>query len=149
MLKNMAMLAVLSLTACAGSSSQSTSNQPPPAPDGTVTMHMFQGALLASGSGGDGTLTFHGRTYPFSITGGGIGGIGASTIDAAGEVYHLNSVAQFPGNYAQGRIGFAIGDTSAGNLWLQNDTGVVMHLKAERSGLMLSLGGDVMHVSLK
>ena len=143
-------LAVLALAGCAPSSqSTSTSNQPPPPPSGTVTMHMFQGALLASGSGGDGSLNFQGRSYPFSIKGGGIGGIGASTIDATGEVYHLNNVSQFPGNYVQGRVGFAVGDASAGDLWLQNDAGVVMRLKAQRSGLMLSLGGDVMIVSMK
>jgi hypothetical protein len=32
-----------------------------------------------------------------------IGGIGASTISASGEVYKLNNIAQFPGAYAQGR----------------------------------------------
>ena len=47
------------------------------------------------------------------------------------------------------RVGFAVGDASAGDLWLQNDAGVVMRLKAQRSGLMLSLGGDVMVVSMK
>jgi hypothetical protein len=150
MLKSALMLTVLALAACASSSqSTSTSNQPPPPPSGTVTMHMFQGALLASGSGGDGLLNFHGRSYPFSIKGGGIGGIGASTIDATGEVYHLNNVSQFPGDYVQGRVGFAVGDASAGDLWLQNDAGVVMRLKAQRSGLMLSLGGDVMVISMK
>jgi len=148
MLKFVLMLTVLALAACT-SKSTSTSNQPPPPPSGTVTMHMFQGALLASGSGGDGSLNFQGRSYPFSIKGGGIGGIGASTIDATGEVYHLNNVSQFPGNYVQGRVGFAVGDASAGDLWLQNDAGVVMRLKAQRSGLMLSLGGDVMVISMK
>ena len=148
MLKFVLMLTVLALAACT-SKSTSTSNQPPPPPSGTVTMHMFQGALLASGSGGDGLLNFQGRSYPFSIKGGGIGGIGASTIDATGEVYHLNNVSQFPGNYVQGRVGFAVGDASAGDLWLQNDAGVVMRLRAQRSGLMLSLGADVMVVSMK
>ena len=38
-----------------------------------------------------------------------------------GEVYHLNNVSQFPGNYAQGRVGFAVGDASEDDLWLQND----------------------------
>jgi hypothetical protein len=94
-------------------------NQPPPPPSGTVTMHTFQGALLVSGSGGDGSLNFQGRSYPFSIGVGGLGGVGTSTIDATGEVYSLNNVSQFPGNYVQGRIGFAIGDASAGDLWLK------------------------------
>jgi hypothetical protein len=74
---------------------------------------------------------------------------GTVTIDATGEVYHLNNVSQFAGNYAQGRVGFAVGDASEGDLWLQNDAVVVMRLKAQRSGLMLSLGADVMVVSMK
>jgi hypothetical protein len=42
-------------------------------------------------------------------------------------------------DFAQGRHGFAVGDASEGGLWLQNDAGVVMRLKAQRTGLMLSL----------
>jgi hypothetical protein len=37
---------------------------------------------------------------------------------------------------------------SGGDLWLQNESGVVMHLKAKREGLMLSLGGDAMIISM-
>ena len=48
----------------------------------------------------------------------------------------------------QGRYGFAIGTMSGGDLWLQNESGVVMHLKAKREGLMLSLGGDAMIISM-
>ena len=50
---------------------------------------------------------------------------------AQGEVYKLNSLVQFPGAYAQGRYGFAIGDRSGGDLWLQNEAGVILHLKAK------------------
>jgi len=32
--------------------------------------------------------------------------------------------------------------------WMQNEAGVIMHLKARRTGLMLSLGGDAMVVSM-
>ena len=38
-----------------------------------------------------------------AVAGLSIGGIGASTISASGEVYKLNNIAQFPGAYAQGR----------------------------------------------
>jgi hypothetical protein len=50
-------------------------------------------------------------------------GIGVSTICASGEVYKLNNIAQFPGAYAQGRHGLALGNKSAGDLWRQNDAG--------------------------
>jgi hypothetical protein len=118
-------------------------------PDGTVTMNQVQAAFIGSGGGGSGTLFFHGRSYPFTVAGLGIGGIGASTINAEGDVYKLSNVAQFPGAYAQARYGFALGEKSAGDLWLQNEAGVIMHLKAQRTGLMLSLGGDAVVVSMK
>jgi hypothetical protein len=42
-----------------------------------------------------------------------------------------------------------VGNMSRGDLWLQNGSGVVMHLKAKREGLMLSVGGDAMVISMK
>ena len=85
-----------------------------------------------------------GGAYPVTVAGLGVGGIGASTLDATGDVYNLASINLFPGAYAQGQYGFVIGTMSRGGLWLQNQTGVVMHLKGEREGLILSLGGDAM-----
>lgn len=118
-------------------------------PDGTVDMQEVQVAYLASGGGGSGTLFYQGGAYPFTIGGLGVGGIGASTISASGEVYKLNSLAQFPGAYVQGRYGFALGDQSGGDLWLQNNAGVILHLKAKREGLMLSLGGDAIIIQMR
>lgn len=117
-------------------------------PDGTVDMSEAQAAYIGSASGGNGTLFFNGESYPFSADGLGIGGVGASSIDASGEVYNLHNVRQFPGQYAQGRYGFALGTESAGDLWLKNENDVVLHLKAKRTGLMLSLGGDVVAISM-
>jgi len=118
-------------------------------PDATVRMEQVQAAYIASGGGGSGTLQYRGRSYPFSIVGAGIGGLGASTIDAHGEVYNLRDISQFSGTYGEARYGFALGTASAGDLWLQNEAGVIMHLKARREGLMLSLGGDAMVISMK
>ena len=118
-------------------------------PDGTVEMHQIQAAYIGSGSTGSGVLRFRGRNYPFNVGGLGVGGIGVSTLEAEGEVYDLPSVAAFPGTYAQGRYGFAFGTASGGDLWLQNDSGVIMHLHAKRTGLMLTLGGDAVVISMK
>jgi hypothetical protein len=118
-------------------------------PDGTVEMREVQAAYIASGSGGSGVLNYRGRSYPFNVGGAGFGGIGASTIDAYGEVYNLRDLSQFPGTYAQARYGIALGTTSAGDLWLQNDAGVIMRLKAKREGLMLSLGGDAVAIAMQ
>ena len=118
-------------------------------PDGTVDMDQVQAAFIGSAGGGKGTLFYRGMVYPFTIGGLGVGGIGVSTIDANGEVYKLNNLANFAGAYAQGRYGFAIGNVSGGDLWLQNEAGVILHLKAKRTGLMLSLGGDAVVISMQ
>ena len=118
------------------------------APDGMVEMQEVQAAYIGSGSAGTGILTFRGVQYPFKVGGVGVGGIGLSTIDATGEVYNLSDLGQFPGTYGQARYGFAIGTASGGDLWLQNEAGVILHLKAKRTGLMLSLGGDAVVISM-
>jgi hypothetical protein len=117
-------------------------------PDATVTMNEVQAAYIGNAGGGHGTLVYQGVVYPFTVAGLGVGGIGASTLDATGDVYHLPSVNLFPGSYAQGQYGFVIGTMSRGDLWLKNESGVVMHLKGKREGLMLSLGGDAMMINM-
>jgi len=144
-----ALTALLSLTGCTGSVQVGPSAIANLTPDGTVNMEQVQVAYIGSAGGGSGTLYYHGSLYPFAIGGLGVGGIGASTISAEGEVYKLNNLADFPGAYGQGRYGFAIGDKSAGDLWMQNGAGVIMHLKAKRTGLMLSLGGDAVVISMQ
>jgi hypothetical protein len=141
-------LALLSVAGCSTSVKIGPEAVAGLTPDGTVEMNEVQVAYLASGGGGTGTLWYHGGVYHFNIGGLGVGGIGASTISAAGEVYKLYNLANFPGAYAQGRYGFAIGSTSGGDLWMQNEAGVIMHLKAKRTGLMLSLGGDAVVISM-
>jgi hypothetical protein len=95
-------------------------------------------AYIGSAGGGTGALYYHGGSYPFTIGGLGGGGIGASTISADGEVYKLVNLTT-PGAYAEGRYGFALGDKSAG---------VILRLKAKRTGLMLSPGGDAIVISM-
>ena len=137
--------ALVSLAACAAN--QSGSQGKPLS--GYVRMNEVQAAYLGSGSAGSGTLSYRGQTYPFNVGGLGVGGIGVSTIQARGEVYGLQRLGDFPGTYAQTRLGFALGTKSGGDLWLRNGNGVLMHLVAKRTGLMLSLGGDAIVISMK
>jgi hypothetical protein len=97
-------------------------------------MTQVQAAYIGTGNASSGVLDYHGRKYSFMVGGLGIGGIGVSKIEAYGEVYRLEHVRDFPGAYAQGRYGFALGTTSSGELWLQNEKNVVMHPEAGRSG---------------
>jgi hypothetical protein len=148
LLRSLGSAVLLAIAACSGGPKLGPDAVAGLSPSGYIDMRQFQAAYIASGSGGSGTLSFNGQNYPFSIGGVGIGGIGASSIDATGEVYKLNDLAGFPGSYGQARYGFAVGSASAGDLWMQNEKGVIMHLKAKRTGLILSLGGDVMVITL-
>jgi hypothetical protein len=142
-------VALLPFAGCSSSQNVDQQSLNGKQPDGTVEMEQVQAAFIGSGGGGSGTLYYHDQTYRFAVGGLGIGGIGASTINAQGEVYGLNNIRDFSGAYAQGRYGIVVGNASAGDLWLKNEKGVVMHLKAKRTGLMLSLGGDAVVISLK
>ncbi|WP_119302025.1 hypothetical protein [Dongia deserti] len=115
---------------------------------GTVTLEQVQIAFIGSGNLGGGTLIFGGRKYGFTVGGLGVGGIGVSKMEAQGTVYNLRSPADFSGGYFQARYGLAVGQLSAGELWLENAHGVAIHLKAERTGLALSLGGDAVYIDL-
>jgi hypothetical protein len=127
----------------------SVSLTPNERPTATITLQSVSAAFIGSGQGGEGTLYFKGKAYPFYVGGLGIGGIGASTINASGEVYRLKNLADFPGAYSQVRYGAVAGTASAGEMWLNNPEGVIIHLDTKREGLMLTLGGDAMAISFK
>jgi hypothetical protein len=139
-------IALANLAACT-SQSNSISLQGKPL-SGYVRMTQIQAAYLGSGNAGSGVLRYQGNSYPFSVGGLGVGGIGLSKIEAKGEVYGLQRLGDFSGAYVQGRYGFAVGNTSGGDLWLKNANGVIMRLVAKRQGLMLSLGGDAVVVQM-
>jgi hypothetical protein len=116
---------------------------------GTVKIEQVQVAFIGSGNLGGGTLRFQNRDYRFTVGGLGIGGFGISKITATGDVYNLKDIRNFPGAYAQGRYGLAVGNASTGELWLKNSNGVVLSLKASRQGLALSLGADAVYIDFE
>lgn len=116
---------------------------------GTVDIEQTTIAFIGSGGIGGGTLHFRGKSYPFSIGGLGIGGFGISKMQATGEVYNLRELSQFPGAYGSARYGAAVGDKGGGELWLENPHGVILSLKARRTGLAVSLGADAVIIDFK
>lgn len=114
---------------------------------GSVTIEQVQIAFIGSGNLGGGTLIVGGQKYSFSIGGLGIGGIGVSRMECTGTVYNLKNLNDFTGGYVQARYGMAVGSTGGGQLWLENTKGVVLELKAKRTGLALSLGGDAVYIN--
>jgi hypothetical protein len=108
-------------------------------PSGTVRLDEN---FIASAGEGSGVLTFEGRSYPFKLVGSIMGPGGAVRINAEGEVYKLSRVADFAGRYNQSSGGIGLSQGGAGQLWLQNGNGVIMHLFSRTSGMMLSLGRE-------
>ena len=105
--------------------------------------------FVAGTGGGSGTLTFNGRTYPFRLLGSVIGpGGGADRITASGEVYKLSNVNDFQGSYTQGSGPAGLSQSGKGQLWLQNNHGVIMHLYSTSSGVLLSIGEEEIIVRL-
>src|SRR4051794_38950056 len=90
MLFGLALATLSSLPGCSGSVKLGPDAIAGLTPDGTVDMQEVQVAYIGSAGGGNGTLYYRGRVYPFTIGGLGVGGVGASTISAEGEVYKLD-----------------------------------------------------------
>ena len=114
-------------------------------PSGAVTMTQ---AFVSGLGAGSGVLTFRGRSYPFTLTGSLIGLGAISTLQAAGEVYKLRGVSQFPGAWIQGTGSLAITTKANGELWLENRNGVVMRLNAAQAGLTFSQGRYELYIHL-
>jgi hypothetical protein len=108
-------------------------------PSGTVALS----ETFIGGAGvGKGVLTFRGKTYPFRLIGTVVGPGSVSKLEVSGDIYKLNNISEFPGPYAQGNGQIGLETSGAGDLWLQNKAGVIMHLTGKQTGVTLSLGRD-------
>jgi hypothetical protein len=123
--------------------------RPEGAPSASIAIQQLHLAFIGSAALGGGTLTYKGRSYPISVSGLGIGGIGASRLTASGPVYGLRRRDDLAGVYTQVRSGWALGAQGQGTLWLSNDKGVTMKLNTRRSGLQLTLGADGVIIGFK
>jgi hypothetical protein len=111
-------------------------------PSGRVEMQQVQVSLLVSAGWGNGTLFYEG-THAFRIKGLGVGGLGVSKLQARGNVFRLTKLSDFAGVYGSARAGAVAGDAQLkGGMWMENPSGVQIHLVPRRSGVALSLGAD-------
>ena len=115
---------------------------------GTISIDETQFGFLVGGSTGGGKLHFHGTTYPFKIGGLSVGDIGVSKVKGAGHVYHMTSVAQFPGNYTKLDASATLG-AGKGAIQLKNEHGVVLEVDTMSKGLQLSAGAGGVKITMK
>jgi hypothetical protein len=117
-------------------------------PSGKVTI---QSTAVAAGVGvtwGDGKLTFKGKDYPFSIDGLTLVDWGISRVNATGDVYNLDDVAKFGGNYVAAEAGLTLAG-GMGGMVLRNQNGVVLHVRSTSQGARLQLGTSGLIIKLK
>jgi hypothetical protein len=107
-------------------------------PDATLT---FSGGSVAVGVGfswGSGVLTHKGRQHNFAANGLNVINVGASSVQATGDVFHLTKLEDFNGTYSTIGAGTTlVGGGTVG--FLQNDKGVVVKFVSQTRGLQLSL----------
>jgi hypothetical protein len=117
---------------------------------GSVQFKLVKAGWIIGGSGGDGTLTFHGRSYPLSIGGLSAGLVfGASKTWFSGTVSHIHSPGDIAGVYAAAGAGAAAGRTGSGFITLTNEKGAVLELSGHQVGLIANLDLSGMAISIR
>jgi hypothetical protein len=119
-----------------------------PAPSGTVKLTSKAVAVGVGVTWGDGTLTFGGKPYAFSVEGLGVADLGVSDITTTGEVFNLKKVADFSGNYVAGEAGIAIVGGPTDTI-MKNENGVVLRLHGTQKGARLTLAAQGVKLKLK
>lgn len=117
-------------------------------PDATLRI---SGKSVAAGVGyswGSGTLNYRGKSYRFKVDGLAVGDVGASSITATGNVFHLKRLSDFSGNYTAASAGATAGG-GAGASSMRNAHGVVINLKATTRGVELKAGVDGIKLQLE
>jgi hypothetical protein len=116
---------------------------------GTIRLNILKGGWVIGASGGSGTLTFRGRTYPLSIGGISYGlTFGASQTVLTGNVRNIRRPSDVAGVYGAGGAGAAIG-AGVSAIVLANQNGAVLELSGRQTGLIVSADLSGLAISMK
>jgi hypothetical protein len=137
--------ALVALTALAGVGFSSAAN----ADSGTIRISVVKAGWIIGGSGGSGTLTFHGRRYPLSIGGISYGIVfGASKTELRGRVSNIRRPSDVAGVYGAAGAGLAVGG-GASAIVLTNQKGAVLQLSGSQVGLIANADLSGLAISLR
>jgi hypothetical protein len=116
---------------------------------GTIRISVLKAGWFIGGSGGSGTLFFHGRAYPLSIGGVDFGLVfGASQTYLSGRVSNISRPSDVAGVYGAGGAGAAIG-RGVRAIVLTNEKGAVLELSGRQTGLMVNADLSGLAISLR
>jgi hypothetical protein len=119
------------------------------ADSGSIRFNVIKAGIVIGGSGGSGTLVFHGRRYPLAIGGVSYGfTFGASATDFTGTVSNIRSPSDLNGVYGAAGAGVAVG-RGAGAIVLTNQNGAVLSLTGKSVGAIVSADLNGLAVTVK
>jgi len=108
------------------------------ADEGGISFSVVKAGFIIGGSGGSGTLTFHGQRYPLAIGGLSYGfTFGASETRFHGTVTNIRRPSDVTGVYAAGNVGAAVG-VGGQAIVLGNQNGAVLTLSGSSIGAIVS-----------
>ncbi|MER8376832.1 hypothetical protein [Mesorhizobium sp. M1409] len=119
------------------------------ADSGTIRFAIYKAAFFVGGSGGEGTLTFHGRRYPISVAGvsGGLA-FGVSKTYFHGTVRHIRRARDVTGVYGAAGGGGTLGK-GAQVIVMTNDKGAQLELSGKQVGLQVNADLSGMSITVK
>jgi hypothetical protein len=137
--------ALLALTAFAGATLPTASH----ADSGSVQLVIYKAGWVIGGSGGGGTLNFHGRSYGLSTGGLDYGLVfGGSRTVLRGRVSNINRPSDVAGVYGAAGAGLAVG-RGARAIVLTKQKGAVLELAGQQVGLMANADLSGLAITLK
>lgn len=119
------------------------------ADSGYVRLTVYKGGWIIGGSGGSGTLTFRGRTYPLSVGGIDYGLVfGGSKTVLEGRVRNIERPSDVAGVYGAAGAGLAVG-RGVRAIVLTNQKGAVLELSGRQVGLIANADLSGLAIALK
>ena len=120
---------------------------PSQADTGTVRVLFGSAGVVAGVGNGEGTLTFHGKTYPFAVSDASFGAtLALSVSEFEGRALNLRTPGDLAGNYiAVGAGGAIVGGIGVARL--RNANGVVLVVRGPKLGVGLSVA--LAHVTIR
>ena len=116
---------------------------------GSIRFNVIKAGIVIGGSGGTGTLVFHGRRYPLAIGGVSYGfTFGASATDFVGTVSNIRTPSDVNGVYGAAGAGAAIG-RGAGAIVLTNQNGAVLAVSGRQAGLIVAADLNGLVISIR
>jgi hypothetical protein len=117
-------------------------------PDGKLELSGGSVAIGIGYSWAGGTLTYKGMKYDVEVSGLSVGDVGATKIEASGNVYHLKKLADFDGNYASAKAGVTVAGGGSASA-MKNQNGVVINLVSTTQGLKFTLAAEGVSMKIK